>query len=217
MSDGAPCEQGVGQVRSASLLGREVPGGVPSDGETQIGSKKERRVRYQRGRQRRQKAAASAGKVRTRVDRGRSMKVVCAEMDDFRHTMRAMSKGLDLSERSLRAEVSEVRQGAEAAVAAANVRVDALEMAIKEGRGNKLPAGSCASEESGVADAVGGVVCDCSGGSRNGAELVTAHCAMVQHSTPTVRDGVMVDDVSGGTVHGDHRSSCGWRLHAGSW
>ena len=49
-----------------------------------------------------------------------------------------------------RAEVSVVQQGAEAEVAVANAGVDTLEKMIKESRGNKLSAGVCTSEDTGV-------------------------------------------------------------------
>ena len=156
MSDGAPCEQGVGQGRSTSLLGREVPECAPDGGGTQLDSKKARRERYQHGRRERQTVVASAAKRRARVDRGRSLKVVCAQMIDLRHTTRGISKGLDLCESSVRAEISAVRRWAEAEVAAANARVDALEKMIEENRGGNLSAGVCASEDTGPGTSLAG-------------------------------------------------------------
>ena len=70
MSDGAPCEQGVGQGRSTSLLGQEVPECVPDGGRIKVGSKKARRERYQHDRRLGQEAVASAERVRAWVDRG---------------------------------------------------------------------------------------------------------------------------------------------------
>ena len=158
------------------MLGREVPEGVPSGRRTQVGSKEARRLRYQRGRRKRQKAVASAEKVRARVDRSRSLKVVCAEIGNLCHTARGMSEGLDLCGRSVLAEISAVRRWAEAEVAAANARAqaDALEKMIKESRGDNLPAGVCASEDAGVADAAGRIFCDCGCELWHDAEMVAA-------------------------------------------
>ena len=96
---------------------------------------------------------AAAAKVQVctqaRVDRGRSLKVVCAEVVDLRHTARGLSRGLDLCESSVRAEISAVRRWAEAEVAAANARVDTLERMIKDSRCDNLSAGVGASEDTG--------------------------------------------------------------------
>ena len=84
------------------------------------------------------------------------LKVVCAEMDDLCHTAHGISKGLDLCESSVRAEISAVRRWAEAEVAAANARVDALEKMIEENRGGNLSAGVCASEDTGPGTSLAG-------------------------------------------------------------
>ena len=85
------------------------------------------------------------------------MKVVCAEMVDLRHTARGISKGLDLCESSVHAEISAVWRWAEAEVAEANARVDAVERIIKDSRCDNLSAGVGVSEDTGVADAADGI------------------------------------------------------------
>ena len=96
-----------------------------------------------------------------------------------------------------------VLRWAEAEVAAANARVDALEKMSKESRGDDLSAGVCASEDAGLVDAASGVFCDCGGKSRNDAEMATPLGAAVKFSMSMVWDGVKADDVGADAVMTD--------------
>ena len=69
MSDGAPCEQGISQGWSTSLLGQEVPECVPDGGRIKISSKKVWWECYQHNRQLQQEAVASTERVQAQVDR----------------------------------------------------------------------------------------------------------------------------------------------------
>ena len=83
-----------------------------------------------------------------------------------------------------------MRRWAEAEVAAANARADALERMIEESRGDYLSARICASEDTEVADADGRVFCDYRGESWSDAEMSTTLGKLMKSAMLVMRSRV---------------------------
>ena len=200
MSYGAPWERGVGVADTTPLRDLEAPGLVPDVDGGGIGNEESSAPSLST-----RSAAAATGKEGIGV--GRSEAVLGCDVGHNEHCSgrgeRAIESYWTHARRGWRGEISAARRWAEAEVAVANARVDALEEMIKESRSDELSIRVCALEDTGVADSVGRVVRDCGAGSRNGAELATAHYAAVQSSTLMVQDSMQVDDVGRGVVMTD--------------
>ena len=108
MSDGAPCERGIGAAGTMPLRDMEVPGLIPGVGEVKLDLKEARQGRQHSRQQQRQEEKASC-RGRSLVDRDRCLGVIAEAVDGHRRELKVISQGLNLCKGTLCSDVVEVR------------------------------------------------------------------------------------------------------------